>query len=85
MQRPRKVTFGDMREMGVHDVLVYCADYRCSHSLILNADRWPDELRLSDVEPRFVCKACGKRGADVRPDFERGKPPIAVMGYRNTR
>ena len=26
--------------------------------------------RLSDIEPRFVCKACGKRGADVRPHFE---------------
>jgi hypothetical protein len=23
--------------------------------------------RLSDIEPHFVCKACGKRGADVRP------------------
>jgi hypothetical protein len=22
-----------------------------------------------DIEDRFVCKACGKRGADVRPDF----------------
>jgi hypothetical protein len=26
--------------------------------------------RLSDIEPRFVCKACGKRDADVRPHFE---------------
>lgn len=24
---------------------------------------------LSDIEERFTCKACGKRGADVRPDF----------------
>jgi len=33
------------------------------------ADRWDDDVRLSDIEPRFVCKACGKRGADVRPHF----------------
>jgi hypothetical protein len=26
-----------------------------------------DEVRLSDIEPRFVCTACGKRGADARP------------------
>jgi hypothetical protein len=26
-------------------------------------------VRLSDLGPRFVCSACGKRGADVRPDF----------------
>jgi hypothetical protein len=53
----------------VRGVLVYCADYRCSHSVALNADRWADEVRLSDIEPRFVCAACGKRGAEVRPDF----------------
>jgi hypothetical protein len=34
------------------------------------ADRWPDYLRLSDIEPQFTCRACGKSGADVRPDFQ---------------
>ena len=34
-----------------------------------SADRWADDIRLSDIEPRLVCEACGKRGADVRPDF----------------
>jgi hypothetical protein len=36
---------------------------------MLAADQWPDDVRLSDIEPRFICSACGKRGADVRPDF----------------
>ena len=61
--RPQKITFGEMREMGVRGVLVYCADYHCGHSVALNADCWPDGTRLSDIEPRLVCKACGKRGA----------------------
>jgi len=26
--QPQKITFGEMREMGVRGVLVYCADYR---------------------------------------------------------
>jgi len=34
------------------------------------AIQWADDVKLSDVEPRFVCKACAKRGADVRPHFE---------------
>jgi hypothetical protein len=38
---------------------------------------------LSDVEPDFVCKACGKRGADVRPDFNWDKKPAGMMGYRS--
>jgi hypothetical protein len=27
--RPQKITFGEMREMGVRGVLVYCVDYHC--------------------------------------------------------
>ena len=69
MSHGEKITFEQMRASGVRGVLVYCSDYHCSHSTALSADRWPDEMRLSDIEPQFVCQACGKRGADVRPDF----------------
>jgi hypothetical protein len=41
----------------------------CSHSIQMSADRWPDNVRLSDIEPLFVCQACGNRGADVRGLF----------------
>ena len=83
--RPPKISFSEMRdEMGVRGVLVYCADYHCSHSVAMNADRWPDDVRLSDIEPRFVCAACGRRGADVRPDFNWNRPAVPAMGYRST-
>ena len=55
-------------------LLVYCSDFRCSHLVAISADQWPDELRLSDLEPRFVCRACGNRGAKIRPDFDGDKP-----------
>ena len=32
-------------------LLIYCADYQCSHSIAISADQWPDYLRLSDLEP----------------------------------
>jgi len=57
--RPVKITLGEMREMGVRGLLVYCSDYRCSHSLAISADRWPDQVRLSDLEELFVSQACG--------------------------
>jgi hypothetical protein len=79
--RPQKITFAEMREMGVRGLLVNCADYRCSHSIAISRDAWPNDVRLSDIEDRFVCQACGKRGADVRPDF-KGKTATAMMGYR---
>jgi hypothetical protein len=39
-------------------------------------------MRLSDIEPRFVRQACGKRGADVRPDFNWNRIAVGRMGYR---
>ena len=69
---PQKITFGEMRASGVHDVLVYCRDHHCSHHIRISTDFWPDHLRLSDIEDRFVCRVCGKRGADIRPDFPQG-------------
>ena len=79
MDKPTKITFAELRELGVRGVLIYCADYRCSHSIAISGDAWPDDVRLSDIEDRFVCQACGKRGAHVRPDFNWGKQ-VSVMG-----
>jgi hypothetical protein len=79
--RQEKITFADMRAAGVRGILVY-SDYRCSHSLALMADQWPDCMRLSDLEPRFICAACGKRGADVRPDFNWNRKPVKMMRFR---
>src|SRR5512133_1395784 len=62
--RDQKITLGEMRASGVRDLLVYCADYKCSRGTRMSADRWPDRVRLSDLEPLFVCQACGRRGAD---------------------
>jgi hypothetical protein len=71
--RQQKITFAEMRASGVRGVLIYCSDFRCSHSTTMSADRWPDGVRLSDIEPRFTCQACGAKGADVRPDFNWDK------------
>jgi hypothetical protein len=70
--RPQKITFAEMRAAGVRNVLIYCTDYTCGHHITApdDADRWPDELRISDIEDKFVCTACGVRGADIRPDWQ---------------
>jgi hypothetical protein len=71
--RQTKITFGELRASGVTGVLVYCADFKCSHMVPIAAPEWADDVRLSDIEDRFVCQACGKRGADVRPDWPQAK------------
>jgi hypothetical protein len=40
----------------------------------ISAERWPDDVRRFDLEPKFTCKACGHRGAHVRPLFAVDKP-----------
>jgi len=65
--RTEKITLGEMRHTRL---LVYGADYRCTHHVTINAGHWDYSVRLSDLEPKFTCQACGKRGADVRPLFE---------------
>ena len=52
-------------------------DYKCGHSVTLTA-LWPDTVRLSDLEERFVCNVCGHRGADVWPLFE----PARMDAYK---
>jgi hypothetical protein len=91
-RRPQKITLAEMRASGVRGLLIFCADYKCSHSIAISADQWPDDMRLSDLADRFTCTACGKRGADVRPEagfrlaLEESGPslnragPIALVG-----
>src|SRR5262249_15500816 len=59
-----------MRDSSVRGILVYYADYRCSHSIALSADRWADDIRLSDSEPRFYLlglrQARGGRAAGLQ-------------------
>jgi hypothetical protein len=76
---PPKITFGEMRASGVRDVLIYCRDHRCNHRVEISAGRSPDDVRLSDIEPGFVCTGCGKRGAKVRPEFSLTQLDLSTL------
>ncbi|MGY8685399.1 hypothetical protein Q2941_47920 [Bradyrhizobium sp. UFLA05-153] len=78
--RPVKITLGEMRATGVRDLLVFCEDYRNVKLEPAYVDRWPDHVPLSDLEPRFICKACGKRGAILRGGSE---PTMSIFPSQN--
>jgi len=48
----------------------------CSHSVALSADRWPDHVRLSELEVLFVCQV-GTRSRAM-------KKPVQSGGTRRT-
>jgi hypothetical protein len=83
--RPQKITLADMRSAGVRGLLIYCSDYHCSHWIAISGDRWPDDVRLSDIEPRFTCQACGRRGADVRRRIGNRLKPMPDAGQAASR
>jgi hypothetical protein len=78
----QKMTFSEMRATGVRGLLVYCSDYKCSHWVAISGDPWEDDVRLSDIEPRFTCRSCGRKGADVRPNFD-WEPEARASRYRS--
>jgi hypothetical protein len=66
VERPQ-ITIGDMRSAGVRSVIVHCRE--CGYVETVNANEWPSDARLSDLQSSYACSACGRRGADIRPDF----------------
>ncbi|MFL6817479.1 MAG: hypothetical protein ACJ8EF_06015 [Bradyrhizobium sp.] len=75
MTRPRKITLGEMRDMGVRGLLVCWFAAQIIIAAIGRRSAAIDghHVRLSDLEPLFVCQACGIKGAELRPDFEGDK------------
>ena len=49
--------------------MIYYSTGLCHHSAIVNADCWPDETVLLDLDKKGVCTRCGIIGADVRPNW----------------
>jgi hypothetical protein len=85
--RPQKIT---LAEFVTAAGCLSIADYR-GHVLPIAAGRRRlrsaamtglDDVRPSDIEARFVWQASGKRGADVRPDFNWNKLSLSQMGCR---
>jgi hypothetical protein len=73
--RPQKIKFADMRDVGVRGLLIYCSDYKRSHLIAPSGDHWPDDMRLTDMPRAGVIKheavhRCG--GFEVR--FPDGRP-----------
>jgi len=50
LKRDGRNAAGRSRGNGPRRLLVYCGGYRCAHSVIIDTDPWPDDVRLSDLE-----------------------------------
>jgi len=67
----QKITVGEMRSSGVRSLLICCADYHCSHLVAISAEQRADDVRLSDIEPQFVCSVWPDRSDLCRWNIRR--------------
>jgi hypothetical protein len=57
------VTLGHIRGHGCRDLLVYCRDVDCDHSVTMNANHLPDDTAIRPLGKRMVCsRTCRRRG-----------------------
>ena len=78
MQREQKITLGEMRSSGgPNGSSSTAAITSAAHSVLIDAGRWGDDVRLSDMEPKFTCQRPSGR-ADMsgrslnKREWERG-------------
>jgi hypothetical protein len=77
VRREQKITLGEMRATGLRRLLFIAKTTSALTTSKISAEQWPDHIRLSHLEPLFVCQVCGHKGADVRPLFDRERMPEA--------
>jgi hypothetical protein len=63
----QEITIAEMRSAGVRGVIVWCHDHRCSHSVQLDVHRWPDDVRLSDIEAASPAPRAANARRTCRP------------------
>ena len=74
------MTLGNMRAMGVQNLLVSCLNPDCLHSALLDVTSYPPDVSVPSFTPRLVCsRCCGKR-IDVRPNWKEQPPQHSLTG-----
>jgi hypothetical protein len=68
-QRMTRPDVAHFRNHGVTHLCINCIDLACNHQTLISLEGLPDDLVLADLKPRMRCARCGRKGADVRPDW----------------
>ena len=66
---PPPMSFYNMRANGVRSLIVICTNATCRHEAIVNVDGQSDDAFVPAFGRLMRCQKCGRRGADVRPNW----------------
>jgi hypothetical protein len=60
------MTLGNMRQLGVHNLVASCLNDACRHSALIDVSSYPAETEVPYFRSRVVCAKCGSRGNKIR-------------------
>src|SRR5262245_12305216 len=64
------MTLGNMRELGVHNLIAYCLNDACRHQALIDVSSYADDVEVPSFRRRVKCGKCGGRDVDVRPNWK---------------
>jgi len=76
------MTLGNMRQLGVRGLAVYCLNPSCRHRAVFSADDYPDAVPVPSFQTRLKCSKCGAKGRqiDVRPNWKEQPSQPSLTG-----
>ena len=76
------MTLGNMRELGVQDLIASCLNDACRHLALIDVANHAAETEVPWFRSRAVCVKCGSRGnkIDVRPNWKEQPPRESLTG-----
>jgi hypothetical protein len=63
------MTLGNMRANGVRTIAAYCQSSNCYHSGVVSVSDLSDDVEVPAIVSRLRCTACGRLGAESRPNW----------------
>jgi hypothetical protein len=76
------MTLGNMRALGVKQLVAYCLRDECRHVGLINVSKYPDDTEVPWFREHVVCVKCGAhgRGIDARPNWSEQPPRESLTG-----
>jgi hypothetical protein len=77
------MTLGNMRELGVRNLIAYCHNDACRHQALVDVSAYADDVEVPSFQRRAKCGKCGGKCVDVRPNWkETPRMPDNWQGRR---
>ena len=81
------MTLGNMRELGVQNLVASCLNDACRHTSLIDVSSYPADTEVPYFRHQVVCAKCGSRRnkIDVSPNWKEQPTQPTVLRYDEPR